>query len=386
VRLPTVEAQLRRSEMQLSAVFETTTEAILTVDADQCIVMANPAAAQLFGYPRVRLIGAPLDMLLPSDVVEAHAGMVSAFALGRDTPRAMAPFRVVRGRHADGRELPLEASIARAQVGEELLLTVVARDISERQRQEQAMRDLNESLESRVAERTEELARKNRELESFSYMVSHDLQAPVRAVRGYAMALNDSAAQGAAPDQATLIERIMRNADRMAAMIEALLQLSRIGRTRPNRVAMDLGALAREVVQEAQAAHPAARVDVLPLPRVNADPVLMRQLLANLVSNALKYSSKEAQPEVEIGARPCDGGHEIYVRDNGAGFDPQYAGKLFDAFQRLHNEREFPGIGIGLAICRSIVERHGGSIRAESAPGQGATFTIVLPEVAPPAD
>ena len=383
-RLPTVEGQLRRSEAQLSAVFETASEAILSLDADQCIVMANPAAAQLFGHPRTRLIGSQLSMLLPPDVAEHHAALFDAFALGRDAAEVRPLGRIVRGRHADGREFPLEASIARAHVGSEILLIVVARDISERQQQEQALRDLNESLESRVEERTQELERKNRELASFSYMVSHDLQAPVRAVRGYAMALSDSCAKGTVPDQTVLIERIVRNADRMTAMIEALLQLSRIGRTRPNRVPIDLGALAREVVQEAQAAQPSAKVEVLPLPRVNADPVLMRQLLANLVSNALKYSSKEARPLVEIGAHPCAAGHEIYVRDNGAGFDPQYAGKLFDAFQRLHNEREFPGLGIGLAICRSIVERHGGSIRAESAPGLGATFTFVLPEGSPP--
>jgi signal transduction histidine kinase len=236
-------------------------------------------------------------------------------------------------------------------------------------------------LEARVRSRTAELEASNKELESFSYSVSHDLRAPLRAVGGYARMLEED--HGARlDDEGRRLLAVVRGASlRMGRLIDDLLAFSRLGRQEPARRPLDMTALAREVVAELNDGG-AARVDLASLPEASADPALLRQVWNNLVGNALKYSGKRQDAHVEIGGRETPAETVYWVRDNGVGFDMRYVGKLFGVFQRLHGPEEFPGTGVGLAIVQRVVARHGGRVWAEAKPDEGACFYFSLPRAA----
>jgi signal transduction histidine kinase len=238
---------------------------------------------------------------------------------------------------------------------------------------------LNAELEQRVAARTEELTGALREIESFSYSVSHDLRTPLRALNGYAHLLKESLGEKLGREELHLLNRIAHNAEKMGQLIDDILEYSRTARRSLNPVPVDLAPMVAELVAEQAEHFPAARIEVGPLPRVEGDPVMLRQAFFNLIGNALKFSSGRATPRIEIGAEAANGMARCHVRDNGTGFDMAYAGKLFSLFQRLHRESEYPGTGVGLAIVKRIVERHGGRIWAEAAPDAGATFHFTLP-------
>ena len=255
-------------------------------------------------------------------------------------------------------------------------------DVTDRVNAEQEVRALNETLERRVAERTEELARANRELESFSYSVSHDLRAPLRAINGFSRILQDSEEFALSGDSRDLLDRIVRNTNRMGDLIDDILDYSRASQSALNRKEADLTPLARATWDEHSPSYPNATARIGQLGTVWGDPAMLRQILDNLVTNALKYSSKRDKAEIEIGMREENGETRFFVRDNGAGFDMQFAGKLFGMFQRMHTDKDFPGTGVGLAIVKRIVERHGGRIWAESEVDRGTTFYFTLPRSA----
>jgi hypothetical protein len=239
-------------------------------------------------------------------------------------------------------------------------------------------------LEQRVHDRTLQLEASNRELEAFSYSVSHDLKAPLRAISGFADLL-----AGQQPQLDEKAKRFLSNvrleASRMNELIEDLLRLARLSRTELRRERVDLSALARELGAQLQAAAPERRVELRLEPELSAygDAGLLRVVLQNLLSNAWKYTSKKDGAVIEVGARAqADGTRAFFVKDDGAGFDMKYAGKLFAPFQRMHRQEDYPGHGVGLAIVQRIVHRHGGRVWCESEPGKGATFLFTLP---PPA-
>ena len=247
------------------------------------------------------------------------------------------------------------------------------------------MRTLNQELERRVAERTLQLEAANKELESFSYSVSHDLRAPLRHISGFVSLLKDDEANQLSPDSLRYLSIITDSANRMSDLIDGLLTFSRIGRAAVQKTPVDLSRLLHEVIEEL-AHEPCAPVvswDIADLPQVQADRTLMRQVLGNLVGNALKYSRRRERAEIRISATPIESQGQpewaIRISDNGVGFNMKYVGKLFGVFQRLHGATEFEGTGIGLANVRRIVERHGGRIWAEGTPDLGATFTFTLP-------
>jgi signal transduction histidine kinase len=239
---------------------------------------------------------------------------------------------------------------------------------------------LYDELEQRVRDRTAELEAANKELEAFSYSVAHDLRAPLRAIAGFSQALADDCADRLTGEELTHLDRVRASANRMGKMIDALLYFSRTTRQRVDRSAVDLTALARAIVARLREADPSRAVDVVIAPDLvaRADAGLVDLVLSNLLGNAWKFTSKVASPRIELG-RERDGDHLFFfVRDNGAGFDPTYAHKLFGVFERLHTEAEFEGTGIGLATVRAIVRRHGGTIRAMGAVNGGATFYFTL--------
>jgi PAS domain S-box-containing protein len=286
---------------------------------------------------------------------------------------------VLRHRKVDGTDLwlslnaqPLFDATGKSIVGAVTTLT----DVSDRKRAEEEIRRINADLEARVAARTAELEVANRDLQSFSYSVSHDLRAPIRAIGSHARLLMLGEPAPQSEERLRRFRAIERNAGLMSNLVDALLNLSRVNRKAIQRASVDMAALARAVAADLQPEYPAAKVTVDDLPPGDGDPALVRQVFANLISNALKFSSRVEAPEIAVGwdtAAQC-----WYVRDNGAGFDMQFARKLFGAFERAHGADEFEGTGIGLAIVHRILERHGGTIRAEGAEGRGATFYFTL--------
>ena len=249
----------------------------------------------------------------------------------------------------------------------------------ERLRADAQVRELNVSLERRVRERTAELEAANRDLDSFGYSVSHDLRSPLGALNGFAHLLRTREAERLSPDGVHLLRQLETNATRMTNLVEGLLEFSRLGRRPVTRVVVQMAALVGEVVEELSAENRGRRMEI----RVGAladaygDPMLLRQVWRNLIGNAVKYSRGRDPARIEIGLDPAT--HEYFVRDNGAGFDMQYAERLFGVFERLHSESEFEGTGIGLAIVQRVVNRHGGMVRGEGKPDEGATFRFTLP-------
>lgn len=245
---------------------------------------------------------------------------------------------------------------------------VNARDITE-------VKQLNATLEKNILQ----LEAANRELESFSYSVSHDLRAPLRAVHGNAQAMEEDCLEVLNDEARTYLRKIRDNALRMDRLINDLLAFSRIGKKEVRKTTLDMTDLVRSTFEEVSQVQPnKARLVVDELPSAEGDLSMMQVVWTNLISNAIKYSSKKDQPVIEIGAH-VDGEVEYFIRDNGAGFDMAYADKLFGTFQRLHDATEFEGVGIGLAIVQRIILKHGGMIRAEAAPDEGATFYFALP-------
>jgi light-regulated signal transduction histidine kinase (bacteriophytochrome) len=235
------------------------------------------------------------------------------------------------------------------------------------------------SERQKVQERTAELVAANRELDAFSYSVSHDLRAPLRAIDGYARMLEEDFSARLDDEGQRLLGVVRSSARQMGRLIDDLLEFSRLGRREPAKGDFGMEGLVREVVGQLAPGAPAALIEVGELPAAPADRSLLRQVWLNLIGNAIKYSGRRPDPRIEISGRREPGETVYCVRDNGAGFDMRYAQRLFGVFQRLHSPEEFPGTGIGLALVQRIVVRHGGRVWAEARPGAGAAFHFSLP-------
>ncbi len=254
--------------------------------------------------------------------------------------------------------------------------------ITERKRIEQELRQLTETLEQRVRERTAALEAANKELEAFSYSVSHDLRAPLRGIDGFSKMLLEKYAAQIDPSGQNYLTRVRSAAQRMGRLIDDMLNLSRIGRQEMRREAVNLSALAAVVVAELRQREPErqVQVEIQPELEVSGDAGLLRIALENLLGNAWKFTSRKTDARIAVGVTTREQQRVYYIRDNGAGFDMAYAEKLFVPFQRLHTEEEFPGTGIGLAVVQRIISRHGGRVWAEAEEGKGATIYFTLGE------
>ncbi|MBK8657711.1 MAG: PAS domain S-box protein [Bacteroidetes bacterium] len=328
----------------------------------------NPFFCQLLGYTEEELISRKfLDFVHPDDVASTVAE-VAKLSQGINTINF-----VNRYRCKDGSYKYLQwSSTPDTATGE---IFAVARDVTEQHQREEEILLLNKSLEAAL-----------REMESFSYSVSHDLRAPVRAISGFARIITDKHSEPLSSEAKELLNIINSESTRMGKLIDDLLSFSKLGKKDLQRTMIPMKELAHEAVQEVQLLHPVStdlHIHIDTLPDAYCDRSLIRQVFVNLVSNAIKFSEHKAEARITIGYTEHDAMVTYYVKDNGAGFDMKYYDKLFGLFQRLHSQEEFGGIGIGLANVQKIVHRLGGEVWAEGKVNEGATFYFSLPRQAP---
>jgi PAS domain S-box-containing protein len=378
--LEQLNTELREREHEsaaLAAIVESSGDAIVAAGLDGTISAWNAAAEELYGYTPEEAIGQHASILAPPDLRYEILALLAQVREGAHVER-LETVRMTK----DGRRIHVSLTISpiRSHDGEVTGASAITRDITEQWLADERIRQLNEELEERVRDRTEQLERANEELEAFSYSVSHDLRAPLRAIDGFSRLVLEDHAAGLDPDGVRYLELVRKSTDEMARLIDGLLALSRIDQQPLDRREVNVDALVREVVVALVAEHDgrAPLIELDALPPASADPTLLRQVFANLLSNALKFTSGVTRPLIEVGAHAEDGQTVYVVRDNGAGFDMEHADKLFTVFQRLHGRESFEGSGIGLALVARIVARHGGRIWAEGRPDEGAAFYFTL--------
>jgi len=371
---------LRRSQManrMLAQALQQSTDAIWTKNLDGIVTSWNAGCERLYGFSAEEAVGRPLKELHMRYVPEReYAAILERIRSGR--PSQGESVRVAK----DGRKVFISLVTAPLfdQGGELVGEISSSRDITELRNAQAEVEALNRELERRVAERTAELETANRELEAFSYSVSHDLRGPLRSIDGFSSLLIERGAAGLDDDSKGHLSRIRAAAQRMAMLIDDLLDLSRVTRSEMHRREVNLSELAGTILANVAAEAPgrAVKMHIAPDLKAHADAGLMRVLLENLLGNAWKFTGNRADARIEFGRAMHDGQEAFFVRDNGAGFDMTYSKRLFGAFERLHAQTEFEGTGIGLATAQRIVHRHGGRIWAEGRIDRGATFFFVI--------
>jgi PAS domain S-box-containing protein len=350
----------RHAEARFRLVVEASPHGMVMVDEQGRIVLVNREIENVFGYRREELIGQPVELLVPARVRPGHPALRAGFHADPHA-RAMGAGRDLFGRRKDGADIPVEIGLTPVDTDEGLFVLASVVDISPRKHAE------------------EELRRSNEELERFAYVASHDLQEPLRTVASFVQLLKRRYREQLGTDGAEFIDFAVSGVTRMQRLIEDLLAFSRVGTRGAPMVPVDTAEVLRVAGENLRAAldESGAAITHDDLPRVLADPGQFEQLLTNLIGNALKFRRAEP-PRVHISAHHTDRFWTFGVHDNGIGIESTYFDRIFVIFQRLHARTEYPGTGVGLAICKKIVERHGGRIWVESSPGNGATFFFTV--------
>jgi PAS domain S-box-containing protein len=370
-----VEAALRASELKFRSVVESATDAIILADSAGRILAWNKGAQTIFGYGEAEIVGQPLTRLMPERYQDAHGhGLERLRSTGES--RVIGRTVELHGLRQDGREFPLELALSSWPVAEDTFYSGIIRDISARKQAEEAIRALNDTLEQRVVE----LKAANQELAAFSYSIAHDLRAPLRAIHSFTQILLEDAAPHLDAEAQGYLQRVSVNALRMGQLIDDLLAFAQLSHTPVKKQLVAPADLVREVLDDLRLAYEHRQVEIIlgELPCCQADPALLRQVLTNLLGNALKFTRERQVARIEVGCRMTNGERVYFVQDNGVGFEMRYAAKLFGVFQRLHRAADYEGTGVGLALTQRIVQRHGGRIWAEAEVNQGATFSFTL--------
>jgi PAS domain S-box-containing protein len=358
------------AELRLLAAVEFSPNGLLMSDREGKIVLVNKEAERLFGYRREELLGISIEILVPQRFRARHSGYRAEF-YEHPSARAMGAGRDLYGSRKDGTEFPVEIGLSPVQTDEGLYVLSSVVDITARKKTEEA---LQKALE--------DLKRSNQELEQFAYIASHDLQEPLRMVIGFLNLLDERYGPQLDDTATRYINFAVDGARRMSQLISDLLDYSRVEHMGPNIQRVDLNrvlasatANLRDSIQESS-----ARIIHDQLPTVPGNATHLTQLFQNLLGNAIKFRREGIPPQIDVGCRRDGDYWLLMVKDNGIGIAPEYRNKIFMIFQRLHSREKYPGTGIGLAICKKIVERHGGNIWIDSNPGEGSTFYFTLAE------
>jgi PAS domain S-box-containing protein len=371
--------ELMNTVASLTAIVDSVPTALVMVGADGNMAFVNRETERLFGYSRDELIGKPVEILVPSSLRADHPGHRAAFFSNART-RPMGAGRGLHGLHKDGTEFPVEIGLNPISTEGGLFVVSAIVDMTERNRQNEAQRQSTDALQRSYLE----LTALNRELEAFSYSVSHDLRAPLRSMDGFSLALLEDYGDKLDDEGKDFLNRIRASSQRMGHLIDDLLRLSRVTRTELKLQPVNLSDIARDIASSLDLQPKGHKVRWLIADQVtmHADPNLMRIAMQNLLENAWKFTGKTPTATIRVGMQERDGLPVFFVADNGAGFDMAYADHLFGAFQRLHHADDFSGTGIGLAIVQRIIGRHNGTLWAEASEGKGATFFFTVGEPA----
>jgi len=372
---------LNQSMSRTDGILNIVGNVIISIDDDYNVILFNHQAEKTFGFHADEVLGESLDMLLPERFRKTHRDMLRKFGAESTPIRPAMQRDYISALRKDGSEFPIEASISRMDFDGHIIYTVALNDISERMNIESELARHRLHLEELVNERTRELELANKEMEAFSYSVSHDLRAPLRRIDGFSKVLLEDYLSQLDADGQGYLHRIRASTQRMSTLIDDMLSLSRISRKEMNMQRTDFSGLARTIAAHLQESDTRRHVDFIihDTPAIECDPGLMQIVLENLLQNAWNFSVRNDNAMIEFSHRVDADGKLVYVlRDNGVGFDMKYASKLFGVFERLHDSADFAGTGIGLATVCRIIERHGGRIWAEGKVDQGAVFNFTL--------
>ena len=362
------------SDARFQSFLEVAPDPIVIVDMYGAIAIVNRQTELIFGYTRAELIGQPVEVLVPDDVRAVHIAHRHRYAAEPRT-RPMGVGLDLYGRRKDGSSFPVEISLSPLHTESEALIVSIIRDITSRKQ-----------AEERLRASAAELERSNRELEQFAYVASHDLQEPLRMVASYTQLLARRYQGKLDADADEFIGFAVDGARRMQELINDLLTYSRVGSRALELRAVEANRTVDRAIGDLGEAirDSGASVTRDDLPTVRADATQLEQLFQNLIANGIKFRRPEVPPDLHVSATRARAAWSFAVHDNGIGIEAQYLDRIFVLFQRLHSRAQYPGTGIGLAICKKIVERHGGTMSVQSRPGQGTTFEFTLPDVDSP--